>query len=94
MLQETIFTGGSGGVSISVSSISSFPILGFFDFSISILGQGVSVDVNVKGILLSLRVLAVRLSLILGRGAGTRGVRGARGARGAKVQRFCGIFKL
>jgi hypothetical protein len=62
--------------------MSSFPMLGFFDFGISILGQGVSVDIDVKGILLSLGVLAVRLSLILGRGASIGGVRGARGAKG------------
>ena len=90
MLQETIFTGGGGGVSVGVSSISSFPILGFFDFSISILGQGVSI----KGILLSLGVLVVKLSLICSRGASIRGARGAKGARGVEGRCFRGIFKL
>jgi hypothetical protein len=89
MLQETIFTGGGGGISVGVgvSSISSFPILSFFDFGTSILGQGVSV----KGILLSLGVLVVRLSLIRGRGAS---IGGAGGARGVKGRCFRGIFKL
>jgi len=89
MLQEIIFTGGGKGVSVSVgvSSISSFLILSFFGFSISILGQGVSV----KGILLGLGVLVVRLSLIRGRGAS---IGGARGARGVEGRCFRGIFKL
>jgi hypothetical protein len=75
--------------------------LAFFDFGISILGQGVSVLIRVgdlEGILLGLGVLAddmeailVRLSLIRGRGAGGAGVEGARGVEG---QRFRGIFKL
>jgi len=101
MLQETIFTGGSKGVSVSVSSISSFPILSFFDFGISILGQGVSVLIRVRdleGMLLSLRVLAddmevilVRLSLICRRRA--RGV-SVEGAGGVEGRRFRGIFKL
>jgi hypothetical protein len=98
MLQETIFT---GGVSVGVSSISGFLLLAFFDFSISISGQGVSVLIRVRdleGMLLGLRVLAndieailVRLSLIR-----RRGVRGAsaKGARGIEGRRFCGIFKL
>jgi hypothetical protein len=75
------------GVGVSVSSISSFPILSFFDFGTSILGQGVSV----KGILLGLGVLVVRLSLIRGRGAGIGGVGGAGGVEG---RCFRGIFKL
>ena len=87
MLQETIFIRGS--------------ILGFFDFSTSILGQGVSVLIiarDPKDVQLSLGVLAddikailVRLSLIRGRGA--RGA-SAKGARGVKGRRFRGIFKL
>jgi len=78
-------------------------ILGFFDFSISILERGVSVLIrarDLEGIWLGLRVLAnnikailMRLSLICS-SSGAKGIRGARGARGAKGQRFCGIFKL
>jgi hypothetical protein len=90
MLQETIFTGGGKGV--GVGSTSSFLLLAFFDFSTSILGQGVSVPIRVKdleGILLGLRVLAddietilVRLSLIRGRGARGASAKGARGVKG------------
>jgi hypothetical protein len=96
MLQETVFTGG-----VSVSSISSFLLLAFFDFSTSISRQGVSVLIRVrdlKGMLLGLRVLAnnikailVRLSLIRGRKA--RGA-SAEGAGGVEGRRFRGIFKL
>ena len=96
MLQETVFTGGVG-----VGSISGFLLLAFFDFSISISGQGVSVLIRVgdlEGMLLGLRVLAddikailVRLSLIRERGA--RGA-SAEGAGGVKGRRFRGIFKL
>jgi len=68
-------------VGVSVSFISSFPILAFFDFSISILRQGVSV-IDIEGILLSLRVLVVRLSLIFGRKASIGSARGARGVKG------------
>jgi hypothetical protein len=88
-------------VSVGVSSISSFLLLAFFDFSTSILRQGVSVLIRVRdleGILLGLGVLAdnieailVRLSLIRGRRA--RGA-SAKGARGVKGRRFRGIFKL
>jgi hypothetical protein len=78
-------------VGVGVGSISGFPILGFFDFGTSILGQGVGVDVDVEGILLGPGVLAVRLSLILGRGAGTGGAGGAGGAEG---RRFRGIFSF
>jgi hypothetical protein len=98
MLQETVFIRGVG---VSVSSISSFLLLAFFDFSISILRQGVSVLIRVrdlKGMLLGLRVLAndikailVRLSLICRRKARGASVKGARGVEG---QRFCSIFKL
>jgi hypothetical protein len=98
MLQETVFIRGVG---VSVSSISSFLLLAFFDFSISILRQGVSVLIRVrdlKGMLLGLRVLAndikailVRLSLI--RGCGARGA-SVEGARDVKGRRFRGIFKL
>jgi hypothetical protein len=96
MLQEIVFTGGVG-----VSSISSFLLLAFFDFGISILGQGVSVLIRVRdleGMLLGLGVLAddmevilVRLSLICRRGA--RGV-SVEGAGGVEGRRFRGIFKL
>jgi hypothetical protein len=98
MLQEIVFTGGVG---VSVSFISNFLFLAFFDFSISISRQGVSVLIRVKdleGMLLGLRVLAndieailVRLSLICGRGA--RGA-SAKGARGVEGRRFRSIFKL
>jgi hypothetical protein len=93
MLQEIVFTRGS--------------ILGFFDFSISILGQGVSVPImarDLEGVRLGLGVLAddieailVRLSLIRGssgRAEGVRGARGAGGARGAEGRRFRGIFSF
>jgi hypothetical protein len=79
-------------VGVSVSSISSFLLLAFFDFSISILRQGVSVLIRVRdleGMLLSLRVLAdnikailVRLSLICkrkARGASVKGIRSIKG---------------
>jgi len=86
MLQEIVFTGGS--------------ILGFFVFSISILGQGISVLIRVRdleglGVLAdNIEAISVRLSLIRGRGA--RGARGAgvRGAGGAEGRRFCGIFSF
>ena len=90
MLQEIIFIRGS--------------ILGFFDFSTSILGQGVSVLIiarDLEGVRLGLGVLAddieailVRLSLICGGSGGAEGVGGARGARGAKGRRFRGIFSF
>jgi hypothetical protein len=93
MLQEIIFIRGS--------------ILGFFDFGISILRQGVSVLIiarDLEGMQLSLRVLAndikailVRLSLIRNNSSrveGVRGARGARGARSAKGRRFRGIFSF
>jgi hypothetical protein len=93
MLQEIIFTRGS--------------ILGFFDFSTSILGQGVGILIiarDLEGVQLGLGVLAddikailVRLSLIRGssgRAKGVGGARGARSARGAKGQRFRGIFSF
>ena len=90
MLRETVFTGGGGGVGVGVGSISGFPILGFFDFGTSILGQGVGVDVDVEGILLGLGVLVVRLSLIRGSG----GAEGVGGAGGAEGRRFRGIFSF
>ena len=87
MLQETVFTGGS--------------ILGFFDFGISISGQGVGVLIRAEdpeGVRLGLGVLAddietilVRLSLIRGRSGGAEGVGGAGGAEG---RRFRGIFSF
>jgi hypothetical protein len=90
MLQETIFIRGS--------------ILGFFDFSTSILGQGVSVLIiarDLKGMQLSLGVLAndikailVRLSLIRGSSSKVEGIGGARGARGIEGRRFRGIFSF
>jgi hypothetical protein len=104
MLQETIFTGGVGvGVGVGVGSISSFLLLAFFDFSTSILGQGVGVLIRVrdlKGMPLSLGVLAddmeailVRLSLICGRGVGGAGA-SVEGVGGVEGRRFRGIFKL
>jgi hypothetical protein len=67
--------------------------LGFFDFSTSILGQGVSVLImarDLKGVQLGLRVLAndieailVKLSLIRGSSGKAEGI-SARGARGAE----------
>jgi hypothetical protein len=93
MLQEIVFIRGS--------------ILGFFDFSTSILGQGVSVLIiarDLEGVRLSLGVLAddikailVRLSLIRGSSSKAEGVRGARGARGVggvEGRRFRGIFSF
>jgi len=87
MLQETVFTRGS--------------ILGFFDFGISILGQGVSVLImarDLEGVRLGLGVLAndieailVRLSLIRGGSGRAEGVRGVGGAKG---RRFRGIFSF
>jgi len=78
--------------------------LGFFDFGILILGQGVSVLImarDLEGVRLGLGVLAddieailVRLSLIRGSSGGAKGVGGARGARGAEGRRFRGIFSF
>jgi hypothetical protein len=89
MLQEIVFTRGS--------------ILGFFDFSISILGQGIGVLImarDLEGVRLGLGVLAndikailVRLSLIRSSSSGVEGV-SARGARGVEGRRFCGIFSF
>jgi len=86
MLQEIVFTGGS--------------ILGFFVFSISISGQGVSVLIRVRdleglGVLADdMEAISVRLSLICGRRAG--GVRGAGvgGVGGVEGRRFRGIFSF
>ena len=78
--------------------------MGFFDFGISILGQGVSVLIiarDLEGMRLGLGVLAdnieailVRLSLICSGNSRVKGVRGARGARGVKGRRFRGIFSF
>jgi len=75
--------------------------LGFFDFGISILGQGVSVLImarDLEGVRLGLGVLAndieailVRLSLIRGGSGRAEGVRGVGGAKG---RRFRGIFSF
>jgi hypothetical protein len=88
-------------VGVSVSSISSFLLLAFFDFSILILKQGISILIRVRdleGMLLSLRVLAdnikailVRLSLICKRKARGASVKGIRSIKG---YRFYSIFKL
>jgi len=90
MLQEIVFIRGL--------------ILGFFDFSTSILRQGVSVLIivrDLKGVQLGLRVLAdnikailVKLSLIHNNSNKAKGIRSVRGVRGAKGRRFRGIFSF
>jgi len=78
--------------------------LGFFDFGISILGQGVSILIMVgdlEGVRLGLGVLAddieailVKLSLICGGSGRVEGVGGAGGAGGVEGRRFRGIFSF